>query len=107
MSLTPQRIAVAACCGLIATGALYATRQRPAVEAMRVIEPRPAVAAPVQAKVPAIADVPASDVPRNVRRVVVTHDRPGQIVFSWEGPDLKVEIIDASPSPEQQGASSS
>lgn len=93
-NLTPQRIVIAACCGLLATGALYATQQQPVTSA--TLEPAtlmlPAVAALTdsEAAPPALA-------PRNVRRVVVTHDRPGQIVFSWEGPDLKVEILDAAP----------
>ena len=92
-NLTPQRIVIAACCGLLATGALYATQQQPPSSAS-VMEPAtlilPAVAAP-----PSAPESLAGAAPRNVRRVVVTHDRPGQIVFSWDGPDLKVEIIDA------------
>ena len=93
-NLTPQRIVIAACCGLLATGALYATQQQPPTSSA-MMEPAtlilPAVAAPAAAP-----DMLAGNAPRNVRRVVVTHDRPGQIVFSWEGPDLKVEIIDAA-----------
>ena len=93
-NLTPQRIVIAACCGLLATGALYATQQQPPTSAS-VMEPAtlilPAVAAPSLAQ-----DTLSGAAPRNVRRVVVTHDRPGQIVFSWDGPDLKVEIIDAA-----------
>lgn len=93
-NLTPQRLVIAACCGLLATGALYATQEAPPVTSDR--EPAalilPAVAAPA-----AEVEAPVAAVPSNVRRVVVTHDRPGQIVFSWDGPDLKVEIIDAEP----------
>lgn len=98
-NLTPQRIVIAACCGLLATGALYATQQPPP-EASARLEPAtlilPAVAAPAGPQALAGPESLAGAAPRNVRRVVVTHDRPGQIVFSWEGPDLKVEIIDAA-----------
>lgn len=103
-NLTPQRIVIAACCGLLATGALYATQQQPpastALEPATLILPAVAAPAPGQEAMP-------DGAPRNVRRVVVTHDRPGQIVFSWDGPDLKVEIIDASPSKASKGASES
>jgi hypothetical protein len=101
-NLTPQRIVIAACCGLLATGALYATQQQPpmtsAMEPATLVLPAVAAALPGQEALPAGA-------PRSVRRVVVTHDRPGQIVFSWDGPDLKVEIIDAAPSKASKGAS--
>lgn len=94
-NLTPQRIVIAACCGLLATGALYATQQGEPPIASSRMEPAtlilPAVAAPASGP-----DFLAGGTPRNVRRVVVTHDRPGQIVFSWDGPDLKVQIIDAA-----------
>ncbi len=108
MSLTPQltpqltlqRVMIAACCGLLATLALYVTQQQ--MPSMAKLEPAtlilPALAAPVPA-----TDVMAGG--RQVRRVVVSHDRPGQIVFSWEGPDLKVEIIDAGPARSSKGAS--
>ncbi len=106
-NLTPQRIVIAACCGLLATGALYATQQEPPTTSG--MEPAtlilPAVAAPAPAAGALTAEALPGAAPRNVRRVVVTHDRPGQIVFSWDGPDLKVEIIDAAPSPSAKGAS--
>ena len=98
-NLTPQRIVIAACCGLLATGALYATQQQPP-EANARMEPAtlilPAIAAPTAASQNVAGPETLAAAPRNVRRVVVTHDRPGQIVFSWDGPDLKVEIIDAA-----------
>lgn len=101
-NLTPQRIAIAFCCGLLATLALYATQQDPTSQA--ALEPATLIL-PAQAAPKPGADVLTPGGPRNVRRVVVTHDRPGQIVFSWDGPDLKVEIIDAAPS--SKGASPS
>lgn len=103
MSLTPQRIVIAACCGLIATGALYATQNHPVPDVMDSASlSLPAMAAPLTSTAAG-----SSGAPRQVRRVVVTHDRPGQIIFSWDGPDLRVEIRDATPSMTHLGASAS
>ncbi len=104
-NLTPQRIVIAACCGLLATGALYATQQQPPAPSS-AMDPATLILPAVAAPLPGQEVLPAG-APRSVRRVVVTHDRPGQIVFSWDGPDLKVEIIDAAPAKSSKGASAS
>lgn len=117
LNLSLTRILIATCCGLLATGALYATQQQAGGQAAGE---QPAQAMPLVAAVAPMVTVPAAPVAvtaaagpdalsvggaRTVRRVVVTHDRPGQIVFSWDGPDLKVEIVDAAIPKSAKGAS--
>jgi hypothetical protein len=117
-NLSPQRILIATCCGLLATGAFYVTQQQAPLQASQdpsalvlpaLAASSTAVSVPAAA-LPAVAQAGGPDAlsvggARTVRRVVVTHDRPGRIVFSWDGPDLKVEIVDAVLPKSARGAS--
>lgn len=98
MSISPHRLAIASCCGIIATAALYAANPQNPPNLSRVgvgTATKKPLALPAAHAASAVDPKP---VPKAIRRVILSHDRPSQVIMSWDGDDLRIDVRDATAS---------